>query len=249
MTQVYDRIGIGYADLRVPDPRIAKQLHAALGDARTVVNVGAGSGSYEPAGVVAVEPSRRMLQQRPVGAAPAVQAVAEALPFADGAFDAALAILTTHHWSDLAQGLAELTRVSRRQVVLTWDQDYTAKHFWFLTDYLPEAAERERGLAAMTSVLELWPEAQVHPVPIPWDCTDGFFAAYWRRPEAYLVPAVREAISGLALMPQALVDEAIVRLAGDLDSGAWAAKHADLPARDALDCGYRLLVRDPRRTR
>ena len=249
MTAVYDRIGVGYADLRVPDPRIAGHLLAALGDARSVVNIGAGTGSYEPdlhvpgLGVVAVEPSPVMLSQRPAGTAPAVQAVAEALPFADGAFDAGLAVLTTHHWSDPRRGLAELGRVSRRQVVLTWDPAYAAEHFWFLTDYLPEAAERERTLASIDAVTEAWPDADVRAVPVPWDCTDGFFAAYWRRPEAFLVPAVRASISGLALLDQRLVDAAVARLAADLDSGAWVDRHADLLARDELDCGYRLVVR------
>lgn len=243
MTAVYDRIGVGYADLRVPDARIARQLLTALEDARTVVNIGAGTGSYEPPlELVAVEPSPVMLAQRPRSAAPAVQAVAEALPFRDGSFDAALAILTTHHWRDAEAGLAEMARVSRRQVILTWDQAYTSEHFWFLTDYLPEAAERERTLAAVEAVLHAWPEAKVSPVAVPWDCTDGFFAAYWRRPEAFLVPAVRASISGLALLDQRLVDSAVARLSADLESGAWAAKHAELLASQELDCGYRLVV-------
>lgn len=243
MTAVYDRIGIGYRDLRTPDPRIAAQLHAALGAAHTVVNVGAGAGSYEPAcELVAVEPSALMLSQRPLGSAPAIQAVAESLPFADMVFDASLAILTTHHWTDAQAGLAELVRVSRRQVVLTWDAAFTASQFWFLTDYLPEAGERERGLAEARTVLRTWPDAQLQPVPIPWDCTDGFFAAYWRRPEAYLVPAVRASISGLALLAPELVDRAVRRLATDLDSGAWASRHADLLGLEELDCGYRLVV-------
>ena len=241
---VYDRIGVGYADLRVPDPRIAAHLHRALGNARTVVNIGAGTGSYEPpATVAAVEPSRAMLRQRKPRSAPAVQAVAEALPFGDAAFDAALAVLTTHHWSDARQGLAEMARVSRRQVVLTWDQDYTAEHFWLLKDYLPEAAERERDLAALTTVTQVWPDAEVLAVPVPHDCTDGFFAAYWRRPEAFLVPAVRASISGLALLDQERVAAALGRLAADLESGAWARRYADLLERDELDCGYRLVIR------
>jgi SAM-dependent methyltransferase len=244
VTAVYDRIGVGYADLRVPDARIAASVWGALGDAWTVVNVGAGTGSYEPPlHVVAVEPSEVMLQQRPAGAPIAVQAVAEALPFVDGAFDAALAVLTTHHWSDAELGLAEMARVSRRQVVLSWDQAFTAEHFWFLTDYLPEAAEREAGLAAVDTVSAAWPDAHVLPVPIPWDCTDGFFAAYWRRPEAYLVPEVRASISGLALMDQDLVLDAVRRLAADLDSGAWARRHEGLLSSEQLDCGYRLVVR------
>lgn len=244
VTAVYDRIGVGYADLRVPDDRIAASLHAALGDARTVVNVGAGTGSYEPAlDLVAVEPSAVMLAQRPATAAPVVQAVAEALPFADRAFDAAMAVLTTHHWRDPATGLAEMARVSQRQVVLTWDQAFTAGSFWFVRDYLPEASEREAKLAAVDAVRARWPDAQVSTVLVPWDCTDGFFAAYWRRPEAFLVPAVRASISALALLDQRLVDHAVRRLAADLDSGAWAEANADLLDRDELDCGYRLVVR------
>ena len=242
MAAVYDRIGVGYADLRVPDPRIARQLLDALGPG-TVLNVGAGTGSYEPASTrAAVEPSPVMLAQRPKGSAPAVQALAEALPFADQQFDATLAVLTTHHWTDPARGLDELRRVSRRQVILTWDQDFWADRFWLLVDYLPEAAERERDLAALSTITTQWPEAVVTPVPIPHDCTDGFFAAYWRRPEAYLVPAVRDAISGLALLEQGLVTAAMDRLAQDLADGSWRQRHADLLERDELDCGYRLVV-------
>ncbi len=242
MTAIYDRIGVGYAELRRPDPRIAAVIAAACKG--TVLNVGAGAGSYEPFGTAAaVEPSAVMVGQRPVAAAPAVRAVAEALPFADGAFDTALAVLTTHHWSDAAAGLHEMARVSRRQVVLTWDQRWTAERFWFLTDYLPEAGEREADLAAMDSVLEAWPDADASVVPIPWDCTDGFFAAYWRRPEAYLLTSVRQAISSFALLPQELVDDAVARLTADLASGVWESAHADLLARTELDCGYRLIVR------
>jgi SAM-dependent methyltransferase len=242
-TPVYDRIGVGYADLRVPDPRIGRQLVAALGPARSVVNVGAGTGSYEP------EPSAVMVAQRPVGAAPVVRARAEALPFPDGCVDAALAVLTTHHWADPLAGLAELVRVATRQVVLTWDQAYTAQHFWFIRDYLPEAAERESGLAALDTVLTAWPDAEVSVVPVPWDCTDGFFAAYWRRPEALLVPAVRASISGLALLEPQLVDRAIDRLARDLATGTWAGRYADLGELESLDCGYRLVVRESPRLR
>lgn len=243
MTAVYDRIGVGYADLRRPDPRIARQVAEALGPG-TVLNIGAGTGSYEPAGTVAaVEPSPVMLAQRPPGAAPGVRAVAEALPFADGRFDAALAVLTTHHWSDPARGLDEMARVSRRQVVLTWDQEHWVRHSWVLTDYVPEAGERERDPAALATVTAHWPDAEVVAVPVPHDCTDGFFAAYWRRPEAYLVPAARDAISGLALLDQELVARAMARLADDLRDGTWHARQGHLLEREELDCGYRLVVR------
>ena len=243
MSAVYDRIGVGYAELRRPDPRFAAAIAAAVGRG-TVVNVGAGAGSYEPAGtVVAVEPSPVMIAQRPAAAAPVVRAVAEALPLADKACDVALAVLTTHHWSRPRQGLDEMRRVSDRQVVLTWDQAFTRAHFWFIRDYLPQAADREAGLAALARVLEVWPDARVQVVEVPHDCTDGFFAAYWRRPEAFLVPAVRASISGLALLEESLVDEAVTRLADDVADGSWARRYADLLARDSLDCGYRLVVR------
>ena len=246
MTAVYDRIGIGYAELRRPDPCFATALRAALGDAHSVVNVGAGTGSYEPVhrSVVAVEPSAVMLAQRPPGAAPAVQAVAERLPFADAAFDAAMALLTTHHWSDPVAGLAELRRVSRRQVVLTWDQTFSAGKFWFVRDYLPETAEQEGGLAALAAVAEGLPGCRIVAVPVPYDCTDGFFAAYWRRPKAYLVPAVRAAISAFALLDERLVDRAVAALAADLQTGAWADRYAELLVADELDLGYRIVIAD-----
>lgn len=242
---VYDRIGFGYADLRVPDPRVAAHLLAALEGARTVVNVGAGAGSYEPATtVLAVEPSAVMIAQRPPGSAPAVRAVAEQLPLADGALDAALAVLTTHHWTDPAAGLAELARVSRRQAVLTWDHAFVTEHLWLLADYLPEAAEREAGLASLGAVTRAWPDARVLTVPVPHDCTDGFLAAWWRRPEAYLVPAVRAAASTFALLDPDVVQRAVARLADDLDDGTWDRRHGHLRQLDELDCGYRLVVRD-----
>jgi SAM-dependent methyltransferase len=238
----YDGIGVGYGGLRRPDPRIAAALHAALGEARRVVNVGAGTGSYEPAGCVAVEPSRVMLDQRPEGSAPAVQARAEALPFTDGTFDAAMAVLTTHHWTDPGRGLAELVRVSTRQVVLTWDQEVSAS-YWLIRDYLPEVARSEEHLPALGAVQAAWPDAQVRVVPVPWDCTDGFLAAYWRRPEAYLDPAVRAAVSSFHRLGDAVVLPAMARLAADLASGEWARCNADLLEQEELDCAYRLVVR------
>lgn len=244
MTPLYDAIGQGYAGSRRADPRIEAVLHEALGRAVTVLNVGAGTGSYEPAStVVAVEPSLVMVQQRPVGAAPVLRAVAEALPFPDGTFDAALAVLTTHHWSDPAAGLDELVRVSRRQVILTWDQQWSTSHFWFVRDYLPEAAERELGMAALDAVIAHWPDASVSTVPVPHDCVDGFFAAWWRRPEAFLSPVVRASISGIALLDPVVVAAAVTRLGSDLQSGAWQRRYSDLLELDQLDCGYRLVVR------
>jgi SAM-dependent methyltransferase len=237
---LYDGIGRTYATTRRPDPRLAERIVAAVGQG-TVVNVGAGTGSYEPPGtVLAVEPSATMIAQRPPGAAPAIQASGDALPLDDGAFDVALAVLTIHHWPDLARGLAELRRVARRHVVLTWDAEVGAG-FWLLRDYLPEAAAwdstRFPPVAEVAAVLD----ARIEVVPVPHDCTDGFLGAFWRRPHAYLDPAVQAGISLFAQRPE-LSAQGLARLEGDLASGAWAERNAGLLALDELDVGYRLLV-------
>ncbi|HET7461493.1 MAG TPA: class I SAM-dependent methyltransferase [Longimicrobium sp.] len=239
---MYDTIGRGYAARRRPDPRVAARIHAALGDASTIVNVGAGTGSYEPAGrrVAAVEPSEVMVRQRPPGAAPAVRATAQALPFRGRSFDAALASLTLHHWPDWRRGVAEMRRVARRRVViLTWDPDDPG--FWLTTDYFPTIVPTDR--AAFASIGELADAlggARVVPVPIPADCTDGFLGAYWRRPAAYLDPGVRAAISAFARIADA--EPALARLAAELADGTWERRHGrHLPAGE-LDLGYRLVV-------
>jgi SAM-dependent methyltransferase len=246
MAARYDRIGRTYTATRGTDPRIAAHIWDALGDARTVVNVGAGAGSYEPPDrdVTAVEPSAVMIAQRPPGAAPAVQASAEALPFADASFDAAMAVLTIHHWSDFPAGAAELRRVARdRIVVLSWDPTYAGR-FWLSAEYFPEAWRRE-DVADFPSLAEqaaAFGDADVEVMEVPWDCRDGFFSSFWRRPEAYLDPAVRAGISTLAKRSDEELAEGIARLRADLDSGAWARRHADLLERETLDLGYRLLV-------
>ncbi|MEV4509999.1 methyltransferase domain-containing protein [Dactylosporangium sp. NPDC049525] len=243
---IYDAIGSTYATKRQPDRRIAAHITAALGDARSVVNVGAGAGSYEPPQtILAVEPSSVMIRQRPPGAAPVVQACAEALPLADGAADAVMALLTVHHWTDLEAGIAELRRVTRRRiVVLTWDQP-AFRSFWLVKEYLPEAAAFDDTRAVPVERLAaLLGGARVEPVPVPHDCTDGFGAAYWRRPEAYLDPAVRSSISVLAQTGDAVLRPGLDRLAADLESGRWHDRHRDLLAREDLDAGYRLLVAD-----
>lgn len=240
---VYERIGKGYANRRRADPRIAAPIHAALGDARTVVNVGAGAGSYEPGDVelLAVEPSVTMIRQRPAGAAPVVRAVAESLPFPDATFDAALALLTVHHWTDPERGLAELSRVAARQVVLTWDPDVQAQ-FWFVREYLPEWNEYEHSKATLARVSSALPRARVEPIPVPHDCTDGFGCSYWRRPEAYLDPDVRASISVLALLDERIVERAMRRLRDDLASGVWHERHAELLDSEEYDGGYRLVI-------
>jgi SAM-dependent methyltransferase len=236
----YDTIGRGYRRLRVADPRIAARIRAALGDARTVCNVGAGAGSYEPTGrrVVPVEPSKAMLAQRPDGSG--VRAVAERLPFEDGAFDASLAVLTLHHWTDAVAGLREMMRVSRRQVVLTFELH---QDFWLERDYIPAlgAYWRDR-LLSPAEAGRILSATRIETVPIPWDCTDGFQTAYWRRPERYLEAEVRAGISTMALLPDRELESGLRRLARDLETGEWARRYATLLDRDAMDYGYRLLI-------
>jgi SAM-dependent methyltransferase len=244
MAARYDAIGRTYTATRGTDPRIAARIWDALGDARTVVNVGAGTGSYEPPerDVTAVEPSAVMIAQRPPDAAPAVQASAEALPFDDASFDAAMAVLTLHHWTDFRAGCAELRRVARdRVVVFSWDPSYVGR-MWLGPEYFARhAREDTEGFPSLADQSEaLGAEAEV--VAIPWDCRDGFMSAFWRRPEAYLDPAVRAGISTLAKRSEDELAEGLARLRADLDSGAWARRHADLLERDELDLGYRLLV-------
>ena len=241
---VYDRLGTGYAGLRRPDPRIRQQLLRALGSAGPVVNVGAGTGSYEPddVPVVAVEPSRVMLSQRPPHAAPAVCAVGEALPFRDATFGAGMAIFTVHHWTDLRRGLHELRRVVRGPVVvLTWDQAVFAT-FWMVAEYVPASMRLDRFMPSPGEIASLLGGGTVSVVSVPHDCTDGFYAAYWRRPEAYLDPEVRAAISGLARLDPDEVQPGIVRLGQDLASGDWRTRHAALLGRESYDAGYRLVV-------
>ncbi|MGV9852243.1 class I SAM-dependent methyltransferase [Streptomyces sp. NPDC003442] len=244
---IYDTLGATYSRTRQPDPRIAARIHAALGDAADVINVGAGTGSYEPARtVLAVEPSQVMLAQRPPRSAPAVAAVAERLPLRDNAADAVMALLTVHHWSDLAAGIAELRRVARRRiVVLTWDQRIFRERFWLVREYLPQAATFDDTRAIPTDRLaSLLGGARQEPVHIPHDCTDGFGAAYWRRPHAYLDPRVRAGISMLAQTGDDTLAPGLTMLADDLTTGRWHDRHAGLLALDTLDVGYRLLVAD-----
>jgi len=238
----YDAIGRAYALHRRPDPRIAGALASALGGARSVVNVGAGAGSYEPAdsAVVAVEPSAVMLSQRPAGSAPALQGSAERLPFPDGSFDAAMAVLTVHHWADRRAGLAEMRRVARgRVVILTWDPAHAG--FWLVRDYFPDLIEFDRRIFPPLSELEgvLGP-TEVSAVPVPHDCADGFLGAYWRRPAAYLDEGVRAGISTFSRIGD--IAPRLERLRADLESGRWATRNAGLLGLEELDLGYRLVV-------
>jgi SAM-dependent methyltransferase len=240
---LYDTIGRTYARFRRPDPRIMRAISDALGVARTVVSVGAGTGSYEPGDrrTVAVEPSRVMIAQRSAGSAPVAQAVAERLPFHDESFDAALAVLTVHHWPDARAGFTEMQRVARRQVVLTWDP-VVGDQFWMRLEYVPIINEREASLTTLDAICAALNVSAVVPVPVPWDCTDGFFGAYWRRPEMYLDRDARAAISALSLLDDAYVARAIEQLSSDLADGTWQARHAGLLALEELDLGYRLVI-------
>jgi SAM-dependent methyltransferase len=242
MEQLYDEIGGVYRSHRAPDSRIAAAIGAALGRAGPVVNVGAGAGSYEPLDrrVVAVEPAWTMIRQRPAGSAPVVQADAARLPFRDGAFGAALAVLTVHHWADRPSGLAELGRVARGPVViLTWDP--SAAGFWLVRDYFPDLMAIDRRIfPSIEEIGRSLGPTDVQPVRIPHDCTDGFLGAYWRRPHAYLDPGVRAAISTFSKLDDAR--PGLANLRADLESGAWASRNADLLDRLDLDLGYRLVV-------
>ena len=240
----YDRIGRGYSLTRRPDGRIASRIRDALGDARSVVNVGAGTGSYEPPGlhVVAVEPSTEMISQR-VDAAPAVRAVAESLPFRARAFDAAMAVLTIHHWDDWRAGVSEMRRVATsRLVLLTWDPGAGAG-FWLL-EYFPGILELDRGRFPEFEALLAATGGESLDVPVPHDCSDGFLGAWWRRPAAYLDDAVRSAMSGFALLPDDDVTRGLARLDADMRSGGWERRFGALRDLEELDLGYRLVVAD-----
>ena len=241
MSAAYDTIGVNYSDLRKPDARIERVIREALGSAETVLNVGAGAGSYEPADrqVTAIEPSVEMIRQRGAAAAPVVQGHAEDLPFDDDSFDASMAVLTVHHWADKERGLKEMRRVTRgRVVVLTFDP--SRRGFW-LADYIPELVTLDEGQMPWMTDYEAWlGPVEISAVPVPHDCTDGFLCAYWRRPAAYLDPRIRAAMSTFWALDD--VSDGLRRLARDLDTGAWARRYAGLLDLDACDFGYRLVT-------
>lgn len=241
----YDRLGRGYSRVRRPDPRIAAQIDASLGDARTVLNVGAGTGSYEPEGreVTAVEPSAEMIGQRPPGSAPAVQASAEDLPFPGDSFDAVMAVLTAHHWADLDAGLAEMQRVSKERIVIVAFDPEVLADLWIARDYFPEmlGLKRRSGASSGELVARL-PESTSVPIPVPRDCTDLFFAALWARPEMLFDEQVVQPM----WVWQSISEEARTggreRLAADLESGAWNERHGHLREHPELDVGLRLVL-------
>jgi SAM-dependent methyltransferase len=243
---LYDHIGRTYTSTRHPDPRIATAIVHALGGAVRVVNVGAGAGAYEPTdrSIVAVEPSSSMIRQRAPGTAPVVQASAEALPFRDRSFDAALALLTLHHWTDWRRGLDEMRRVADRLVAFTFEPGDVGD-FWLTSAYFPEIGELGRGRCpSIADLVRHLGDCRVDRIAIPHDCADGFLAAYWRRPEAYLDPHVRAGMSGFALLDPDLVARGVARLKADLESGAWEERFGHIRRLEALDVCYRLLVTD-----
>lgn len=241
-TQLYDTIGRSYTATRCTEPRIAARIWAALGDAQTVLNVGAGTGSYEPADrqVIAVEPSAIMRAQRPAGSAQCVGAAAGHLPFADRSFDAAMAVLSDHHWPDPIAGLREMRRVASRVVIFQFDTAW-APWFWLIRDYLPEYLQRVRRRPTLAERARAI-GARMEPVAVPWDCADGFFYAYWRRPERYLDSEVRRGISVFAALGREVEERMVAALRADLESGRWAARNRDLAGLAEADLGGRLLV-------
>ena len=240
----YDDIGRSYATTRRQDPRIAAGIWDTLGPGRRVLNVGAGTGSYEPEDrdVVAVEPSATMLAQRDGRPGRPVRGVAEALPFADATFDVALAVLTVHHWTDPQAGVVEMARVATRQVVLFFEPLQT-HDFWAL-EYFPEALDlaTEQDPPAEAFLRAHLPVREVRTLLVPPDCTDGFGAAYWRRPEAYLDPAVQAGMSWLALLSDEHRAAGTERLRADLASGEWERRHGHLRSQESYDGGYRIAV-------
>ena len=239
----YDEIGTGYAQHRRDDPRLAAPLDVALGDARRVLNVGAGSGSYEPADrrVVALEPSSVMIRQRRVGLAPVIQGQAESLPFATQSFDAVMTVLSAHHWSDRQAGFAELRRVAQRRVVLTFDPE-VQNRMW-LMDYLPEIRDLpSASCLTIDEVVDGVGGGTVTALPVPHDCRDGMTVAFWRRPEAYLDPEVRHGSSSLRELDSIPLERGLARLDRDLRNGAWARQYGQLLGLAELDCGLRLIV-------
>jgi SAM-dependent methyltransferase len=245
----YDRMGLGYGAVRRPDPRIAAQIEAALGDAHSVLNVGAGAGSYEPAEreVTAVEPARTMIEQRPPGAAPVVEAFAEELPFEDDSFDAAMALITVHHWNDAQAGLAEMVRVARDRVLVLTFTPVPPVELWMQRDYFPRILEFHADvMMPIDDLAAMLPGASIEPVPIPKECTDGFWLAIYDRPEMHLDPDVRRASSSWHHMDQDEIDQGLAKLAADIESGRWDKRNGYLRTKAELDVGLRLLTAELR---
>jgi len=242
-SRLYERIGTQYGAIRQPDHRLYARILGALGNTQPVLNVGAGTGNYEPTDqpVVALEPSEVMARQRSPGSAPVVRGVAEGLPFADRSFGAALATFTVHHWSDVRGGLRELRRVSRRQVLLVHDRDL-CDYYW-ITEYFPEILAMPSEQHPSVDQLCRWLDViRIETLPIPADCTDGFCSAFWARPEALLDPALRAGSSSLSQLDPVTAEANAGHLRADLASGDWDSRYGFLRRLPEFDMGYRLLI-------
>lgn len=243
----YDRIGVGYATTRREDPRLAAAIADALGPGSSVVNVGAGAGSYEPTDrhVIAIEPSDEMARQRPPDRVPAIRAFAHDLPLRTDAVDAALAVLTVHHWDEgQVAGIREMRRVARGPVVIVTIDAERSGEMWLMADYLPEVAELDRRIFPALAQLQDWlgPDTTVTPYPVPADTPDWTLLSFWAHPERVLDPAARAGTSGFARMPDAVVDRVVTNVARDLTDGTWNARHGNLRTLHALDVGLRIVV-------
>jgi SAM-dependent methyltransferase len=243
----YDRIGEGYALTRREDPHVAAAIRGALGDARSVVNVGAGTGSYEPDDryVIAVEPSDVMAAQRPPAIPPALRASAGELPLRDDSVDAAMALVTVHHWDDeLERGVRELRRVARDTVVILTYDPLVSGEMWLMADYLPEVAELDRRTFPAPELLAGWlgAETRIDVVPIRRDTPDWMMGSFWAHPERVLDERARAATSGFARMDASVVERVVGDVRRDLESGAWDERHGHLRQLDELDAGLRLIV-------
>ncbi|MFO0578631.1 MAG: methyltransferase domain-containing protein [Polyangia bacterium] len=246
----YDRIGEGYARTRREDPRLAAHIHSALGSARTVVNVGAGAGSYEPRDryVLAIEPSDVMAAQRPRELAPALRASADQLPLRDGAVDAAMAVLTVHHWDQAQErGVRELRRVARGPVVILTCDPEVSGAMWLMADYLHEVAELDRRIFPSPERLAQWlgGRTQVEVVPIPRDTCDWTLMSFWAHPKRVLDAAARSGTSGFARMPAAVTERVVAAVRRDLADGTWDARHGHLRRLESYDAGLRLVISTP----
>lgn len=244
----YGVIGSGYRAYRQPDPHIAQFILEALGDAATVLNVGAGAGSYEPIDrkVTAVEPSASMRAQRPSCLSTAIDAAAELLPFPDRSFDASMATFTVHQWEDLRKGLAEMRRVTRGPVlVLSCDPDALERSWLhaYAREMIAVEARRYPSMAAIADALT--GHIEIKPVPIPLDCIDGFGEAYYGRPERLLEPGARRANSAWSFVDPAVGERFVADLSRDLEDGTWDDRYGELRSQPFFEGSLRLIVSRP----
>jgi SAM-dependent methyltransferase len=242
----YGEPGFEHTPARRTDRRIARQIHKALGDARSVANVGAGAGAYEPFDrtVLPIEQSPQMIAQRAPGLAPAIRGHAESLPLPSGSVDVALACMSLHNWADWRIGVQELRRVARKRVVVFTYDRACAQRFWLLRDYLPKLGRLDsaRFPPIEEQRIAMGEEVSLEAVPIPHDCEDGFLAAYWQRPAAYLDARTRATMSAFRIPGAERLLGGLDRLAEDLYTGRWEERNQDLLGLEELDLGYRLLV-------